>query len=441
MPSGVDVTVVGAGAKATAIAAKVHAINRLGLARVSLSIIEDLEHAASWMGRNGMTSGKEILAITPLKDVGFPYESRRSFGDRGEAVDGVLAELSWSRYLIAEGQYSRWLHAGAPPVRHRDYGEYLKWALARATDGVEVEAGRVTQIAFDGDRCGWLLDIDGPLDSSQRRSPALVMTGPGMHRVLEHDAEAAPRLFHCDGPRSDFERLPVEWGCDIAIVGSGDSALSAAVFLRRLRPNCRLTVYTAGLPLSRGESFLENRVFSDPDCVSWEALDARTRRDFIRHADRGVFGTEQLVEVASDEACEFVLGRAIRVLARSKGIGIEYEAPEGIAIGLHDYVVNCTGFDLLTRLHALFPPAVRAEIEARSGPVWAAPPGAELKFGRMLELRGMRPLLHIPGLAAMSQGPGFANLGCLGLLSDRVLERFVRLDERSVHLHEASRLM
>ena len=34
----------------------------------------------------------------------------------------------------------------------------------------------------------------------------------------------------------------------------------------------------------------------------------------------------------------------------------------------------------------------------------------------------MRPWLHIPGLAGLSQGPGFANLGALGLLSNRVLQ-------------------
>lgn len=38
-----------------------------------------------------------------------------------------------------------------------------------------------------------------------------------------------------------------------------------------------------------------------------------------------------------------------------------------------------------------------------------------------LALRGLRPRLHIPGLAGLAQGPGFANLSSLGLLSDRVL--------------------
>jgi outer membrane protein assembly factor BamB len=37
----------------------------------------------------------------------------------------------------------------------------------------------------------------------------------------------------------------------------------------------------------------------------------------------------------------------------------------------------------------------------------------------------MEPRLHIPGLAGLSQGPGFANLGSLGLLANRVLSPLV----------------
>ena len=37
----------------------------------------------------------------------------------------------------------------------------------------------------------------------------------------------------------------------------------------------------------------------------------------------------------------------------------------------------------------------------------------------------MDPRLHIPGLGGLSQGPGFANLGSLGLLANRVLAPLV----------------
>ena len=55
-----------------------------------------------------------------------------------------------------------------------------------------------------------------------------------------------------------------------------------------------------------------------------------------------------------------------------------------------------------------------------------------MPIGRHLELRGMEPRLQIPGLAGLSQGPGFANLGALGLLSNRVLQPLARRAEAVV---------
>ena len=60
------------------------------------------------------------------------------------------------------------------------------------------------------------------------------------------------------------------------------------------------------LPMSRGESFLENRVFSNPDEVEWGALDLQTRRDFVKHSDRGVFDPPSLAAIAYDDRAHFV---------------------------------------------------------------------------------------------------------------------------------------
>lgn len=428
MSADVDLLVVGAGAKAAAIAAKVHAINRLGLGTVSLLIVEDTAPAASWSGINGMTSGDETLAITPYKDIGFPYESSRMFGERGAAIDTALAEFSWQGYLIETGGYARWLNAGQPPIRHRDYGLYLAWVLARATEGVEQLDGRVTRIELDRDDERWVTEIASPSGPLRRRSRALTLTGPGIHRPLPHDPAAASRIFHCDGRREELGVLPTDRESSVAIVGGGEGALSCATYLRKFRPTARLTMHTPSPPLSRGESFVENRVYSDPDCIGWEALDVETRRTFIRHTDRGVFGPDALSEIAHDDWCDFAIGRVTHVGGDADHVRVEYLAAERPASARYDYVVNCTGFDLLGQVRPLFPAEVRDEIEAQVGPFWDAPAGFDVAFGRMLEVEGLRPRLHLPGLSALSQGPGFANLGCLGLLANRVLQAFV-LDE------------
>ena len=86
---------------------------------------------------------------------------------------------------------------------------------------------------------------------------------------------------------------------------------------------------------------------------------------------------------------------------------------------------QCVGFDLLAQVRGLFAADLRSAVERLAGPLWDRPPQTEVPIGRALELVGMQPRLHIPGLGALSQGPGFANLGSLGLLANRVLQPYL----------------
>jgi mycobactin lysine-N-oxygenase len=425
-----DLLVVGAGAKATAVAAKIHAINRLGLGTCSVLIVEAVQPAASWSGISGMTSGDEELAITPHKDIGFPYESHRMFGDDGARIDAVLSDFSWQRHLIDTGGYARWLNAESPPITHRDYGRYLEWALARATDGVELRFGTVDRVRLEttdeGER--WCLDVtaaDGAVE--RHHGNALMLTGPGRARVLAHDPEIADRIVGCDASRGAFDVLPRDVPSEVAIVGGGESAIATMVYLRRIHREARITIHTPEPPLSRGESFLENRVYSDPDSIGWDRLDEAYRRRFIRHTDRGVFGPAALSRLAHDPQCAFVTGRvaAIRAGTGAARVRVEHEQPTVDSEREYDLVANCTGFDLWTAVRRLIDDDAHAVIAARIGDAWNPASDAGLRFGRALDVAGLTPPLHVPGLAAISQGPGFANLGCLGLLANRVVQRLV----------------
>lgn len=420
-----DLIVVGAGAKAAAIATKVHTINELGLGPVRITIVEATEAAATWSGSNGYTTGAEFLALTPAKDVGFPYQSVEEFGEPGYAIDREMMAFSWQRYLIGRRGYARWIDAGSPPVQHREYGRYLTWVLSQAHNGITHLKGRVLEI--DGERGGerWSVEVDATEGRLRCECPALLLTGPGIHRGLSHDPAIARQIFHCDSRRPELARIPTDRPSEIAIVGGGESALSSVLFLLGFRPDVLLTVYTPTVPMSRGESFLENRAFSTPDSISWDKLSLQTRREFVKQCDRGVFGPDGLASIAYDQRCAFVTGRVVHIGQEQDGrVCIEYDGTEGPGAACHDYVVNCIGFDLLEQLRVLLSPRARDAIESQMGPLWSRP-GPEPTFGRNLELSGVRPLLHVPGLAGVSQGPGFANLGCLGLLANRVLQPLV----------------
>ena len=421
-----DLLVIGAGAKGTAMAMKAHVINRLGLGPVRMTVVEATGPAAAWLDGNGVSSSREVLAISPSKDVGFPYQATSAFGPVGAEIDRAALEFSWQRYLVEKGDYGHWVDAGSPSVQRRVYGAYLAWVLARSTEGVSSVRGRVARISLapQGDR--WLVDIAGESGPRQCVCRSLALTGPGVHRSIPTDLDAAPRVLDCDSGRMELTRVAAERSSDIAIVGGGESALSCMEFVRALKPDARLTVYTPSLPMSRVESFVENRIFSNPEEIDWPSLSVETRRDFIARSDRGVFGPERIAAFAYDERCHFVPGRVLQIRASGGGaqVRVEHACPGGVAAGTHDYVINCTGFDLLEQLRVLLCDEARAELERRVGPVWERPEGTELQMGRFLELEGMDPRLHLPGLAGLSQGPGFANLGALGVLADRVLQPY-----------------
>jgi mycobactin lysine-N-oxygenase len=173
MSASTDLLIVGAGAKAAAIAAKVHVLNELGLGPITLLIVEAREPAASWLGRNGFTTGREALSTSPTKDVGFPYQSSDVFGDLGTAIDRGVVGFSWQQYLMSQGRYARWVDAGSPPVEHREYGQYLAWVLARATRGVRLIAGRAMQVSLEQAGEQWTVDVASAGGLTQYRASAL----------------------------------------------------------------------------------------------------------------------------------------------------------------------------------------------------------------------------------------------------------------------------
>ena len=274
-------------------------------------------------------------------------------------------------------------------------------------------------------------------DSPLYRGRALALTGPGVHRPFPHDPEARGADISLRHRRIELARIPIDQSADIAIVGGGESALSCVAFLRAFRPDAELTIYTPSLPMSRGESFLENRVFSNPDEVAWETLDEQTRRDFVRHCDRGVFDPATLQTIAYDDQCRFVTGRVthvsrggrrrrrVRELPRPRRGGCE--RPPRLRGQLHR--VRSAGAAARRCSHR------RCERRSRAGSArcGTARRGRRSRSDGTSSWRACGRGCTSPGLGALSQGPGFANLGCLGLLANRVLRAVAGEQDKQVN--------
>ncbi len=423
----VDVAVLGAGPKAAAIASKTHVLQELGYGPLRVAVLEQREVAASWTGRHGFTSGVELLGTRPEKDVGFPYQSARSWGPRGREIDQRMIQFSWQSHLVELGEYHHWVDAGAPCPEHRQLARYVSWVLSRATLGVEVRMARVMAIGLHPD--GWLLSCETPSGGREYvlAEQGLVLTGPGASRQLSCAKEVAHRVISPAATTAETRAMCVPRNGRVCIVGSGESAVALALSLaREFGDDLELTFVAPSLPYSRSETFLENSVYSDPQIVGWRQLSEADRREFIRRTDRGVMSPDAVAQLSRYRNLSFIVGRVREVkLGESGRATVVIDHLEQAERRDFDLVANCTGCCPLTGLVSLLGETARA-VEERLGFVLTDEASVKRTLDTTLALDGLTPRIHIPALAGLVHGPGFANLSCLGSLSDHILSAYLQ---------------
>lgn len=410
--SGVDsLLVAGAGPKGIAIAAKAAALTAAGLPAPEVTVVDPLGLAGHWNGGNGYTDGRRQLGTRPEKDIGFPYLP--SWGERSAEVSARMQALSWHGYLMATGQLGEWVDRGCPRPTHGRWGEYLTWAAETA--GITVRRAKVGAVGRAGQR--WLVDVGGDVIEAG----GLVFTGPGDALRLPGQPADHPRLLdgrtvwqHLDG----LPEMKIKTAC---VVGGGETAGAVATaLLEVLGPSAQIElVSTEGALFTRGESFTESHMYTDP--TVWLRLPERLRRSFIRRTDRGVFSVSVQSVLDQADRVHMVLGRVRRVHPGDDAVEIEIDDGQERHHVHYDLVVAAIGFDALWWL-PLFTEAAHdalARAVGSSGPVGAR--DVERAIGFSLAVDNLSPALHLPVLAGLAQGPGFPNLSCLGLLADRVL--------------------
>ena len=437
--------IVGAGPKAVAIAAKRHMLAKMGFSVPRVRIIDRQGVAAYWSGKTGYTDGNQFLGTRPEKDVGFPYLSSH-WGNkyRSHAVAKEMLHLSWPSFLIDRMRYSEWIDRGRTRPTHSEWAQYIQWVAERVQ--IDLCMGAVTRITRTSDGKRWQLTCQ-PATEGQAQTllgDGLVMTGPGTPLTVPGQTEEHPRVM--DGATfwkriEDFAslRFHVQKPLNIGVIGTGETAAAIVVALaNELRSSAYIEVISPyGVLYSRDEGFEENRFFSDPDgklanlfsdhkhAANWLRLSESDRREFVRRTDRGVFSLNAMGEISKAENVRSVLGKVLRLHAGETTVRVESEYEGETIEDVYDYVVVARGFDALWFRHLLDEDthAQLAQI-SRSFDVRTI----ERAITEDLSLDGFTPKLHLPMLAAIAQGPGFPNLSCLGLLSDRILASYVVQD-------------
>ena len=406
--------VVGAGPKGIAIAAKARALAAAGLAPPRVVLIDRGPVAGNWTGRQGYTNGLLPLGTPPEKDVGFPYPD--TWGEATAAVTAAMASYSWQRHLISRGAYADWVDRGRVRPTHRQWSAYLRDVAGLVAP--EIVPGEVTGVAADGEQ--WRLEL-GP--GKAIAADGVVFTGAGPPIRVAGQPREHPRVFDGRSYWLAGQAVDKQVAQNVCVIGSGETAASVVIsLLKKAHKRSSVDVLTSrGVLYSRGESYDENRFYSDPG--DWPGLAEAHRREFLERTDRGVFSAQAEAILNQSRGFRTLAGRAVRIDAGERQVVVTIEYGSERERVVYDLVVVAIGFDARWFERLLDGEARRRLDRALAGDV------LERRIGLDLSVAGLRPPLHLPLLAGLAQGPGFPNLSCLGLLSDRVLRRYVALDE------------
>ncbi|WP_156685578.1 NADPH-dependent L-lysine N(6)-monooxygenase MbtG [Mycobacterium sp. Marseille-P9652] len=402
--------IIGAGAKAVAVAAKASALRAMGVDTPEVIAVERTGVAANWQASGGWTDGAQSLGTSPEKDVGFPYRSSVA-PRRNVELDERMTSFSWQAYLIATGQFAHWVDRGRPAPTHRRWGQYLRW-VAERTD-MDVVRGEVNRIAVAGQR--WAVHTT----DSTVHADALMVTGPGQaERTLLPGNPRVLSIAQFWHRAATHDRISAE---RVAMIGGGETAAAMLNALRR-QPISTITVISPQVTLfTRGEGFFENSLFSDP--TDWAALTLAERRDAIARTDRGVFSSSVQDSLMADDRIRHLRGRVAHAVARDDQVRLTLSTNRGSenfeTVHGFDLVIDGSGVDALWFTGLFSQDALDLLELGLGGPL----SGEHLQdaIGYDLSVDGVTPKLFLPNLAGLNQGPGFPNLSCLGLLSDRVL--------------------
>ena len=404
--------VVGAGPKGIAIAAKARAVAAAGLDAPRVVLVERGAVAGNWSGRQGYTSGLLPLGTPAEKDIGFPYAD--SWGAASPAVTAAMADYSWQRHLIAHGAYADWVDRGRLRPTHRQWSCYLREVADRAQ--AEIVAGEVVSLeAADG---RWRL----ALEPGEVWADGVVFTGAGPPIRVAGQPREHPRVFDGRSYWLAERALKKEVARSACVIGSGETAASVVIsLLTKSHKGSTVDVVTSrGVLYSRGESYDENRFYSDPG--DWPQLAESHRREFLERTDRGVFSPQAEAILNQSYGFRTLAGRAVRIEAGERQVVVTIEYGSERERVAYDLVVVAIGFQARWFERLLHPQVRRRLASGLAGPE------LERRIELDLSVAGLNPPLHLPMVAGLAQGPGFPNLSCLGLLSDRILRRYVALE-------------
>lgn len=417
--------VIGAGPKGIATAIKAKVLEEFGLPVDRVILIEKNNVAAHWSGEHGYTNGEMKLGTSPEKDVVFPIEVDIADKTMNQRIKQRLLHFTWVSYLVQTDRYSDWVDRGRPAPCHWTWADYLRWVSAQLAPHVTIISAEVTQIDIRPSRDCWELRLqtaDADTAFQTIEADRLMLTGPGNTRLdFVKNGTLPTGAYDLESFWSAIKQKTFAPTGQIAIIGSGENAASALLALNQYAPGLRVDIISPkGLVSTRAESFYENQVYSQPERNQWTELELKDRANFIERTDLGVFSVHAMTLLNEQIRHTVIPGRVIDLKTESSKLVLKIDYAQKQTDRSYDQVIVASGFDQIATLKKYLSKLARQHLENSLGTSLSQDTLIK-KIQSDLSVSGLTPTLHLPMLAGLMQGPGFANLSCLGRLSDRIV--------------------
>ncbi len=402
--------ILGGGPKALAVAAMMKVYRQLGMANSNVIIIEKNIIGANWCGQFGYTNGKLQLGTAPEKDIGFPYSHPNSI------VNELMQQFSWQTFLIEKKRFANWIDRNKPQPTHLLWANYLQWVADKLRDSTRFITGEI--IKLDILQQHWFVTYVANQQSKTLQADAFMLTGPGEENInfpkpCHPNILSSKTFWH---HRHHFTHKK------IAVIGAGENAASVVSCLKD--ENIDL-ICKEGLIYSRGESYFENTIYSGSNELQWQNLTLMQRENMIKRTDRGVFSLAALREISNNEQINMLPGEVKKINVNEKNkIEIVVTNANFKTIKEYDYIILAMGFSQSHLLTKLMSARFIDKIKQQHHLTTFDDHSLQHVIGSHLQLESITPELFLPSLAGLTQGPGFANLSCLGLLATRIAEKF-----------------
>tara|TARA_B110001454_G_scaffold218046_1_gene244907 strand:- start:16779 stop:18137 length:1359 start_codon:yes stop_codon:yes gene_type:complete len=417
--------VIGAGPKGIATAVKAKVLEEFSLPVDRVIIIERHNVAANWSGEFGYTNGEMKLGTSPEKDVVFPIETDIADKHLNQRIKQRLLQFTWMSFLVQTGRFSDWVDRGRPAPCHLFWTDYLRWVSAQLEPHVSIVSAEVTAIGLNSKRSRWELNLkntDGEPYLYSLEADRLMLTGPGHTRTdFLKDGKIPKNTYDLESFWSAMKSKKFAAQGRIAIIGAGENAASALLALSQYAPNVRVDIISPkGFISTRAESYYENQVYSQPERNQWQNLELKDRIDFIERTDLGVFSTHAMTILNEQLRHQIIAGRVENISENEGRLSLDINYAGTVSRRDYDQVILASGFDQMSTLRKFLSVEALNRLEHVLGePLTQSKIAASIQAD--LSVGGLTPTLHLPMLAGLMQGPGFANLSCLGRLSDRIV--------------------